>query len=50
MKKLILALYVVTLSATTWAACSTHTFSQNGKYVVCTTCCYNGGNCTTTCY
>lgn len=49
MKKLIVALYVVTLSATTWAACSTHSYTANGKYVTCTTCCY-GNNCNTTCY
>ena len=34
-----------------WAGCSTHTyFLGNGQMIVCTTCCFPGGNCTTTCY
>lgn len=34
-----------------WAQqCSTHTYMYNGKMVVCTTCCYYGGNCNTTCF
>ena len=49
MKKLLIALYVATLSTMTWAACSTHSYTANGKYVTCTTCCY-GNNCNTTCY
>lgn len=30
-------------------ACSTVTYFVNGKTIVCVTCCYNGGNCSTVC-
>lgn len=50
MKKAIIGAYLAISSLTVWAACSTHTYYANGRYVTCTTCCYNSGNCTTTCF
>ena len=49
MKKVIIGGYLALSSFTLWAACSTHTYYANGKYVTCTTCCY-GNNCNTNCY
>ena len=49
MKKVIAAVIAATITTAAYAACSTHTYFINGKYVTCTTCCY-GGNCTTTCF
>ena len=49
MKKLIIGAYLVVTSITVWAACTTHTYIIDGKYVTCTTCCY-GSNCTTNCF
>ncbi len=31
-----------------YAQCKTHSYMINGKFVTCTTCCFNG-HCTTTC-
>ena len=49
MTRLIIAL-ALTLSAmgTAYAACTTHTYLVNGRFVTCTTCC-NGTHCNTTC-
>jgi hypothetical protein len=33
-----------------WAGCTTHTYMLEGRTVICTTCGYLGGNCTTTCF
>lgn len=50
MKKLI-AIWALVTAPFVYANCTTHTYFMNGKYVVCTTCCYNNGvNCTTSCY
>ena len=49
MKNFLIAAWFAVSSSMVWAACTTHTYSQNGKYVTCTTCCY-GSNCTTNCY
>lgn len=49
MKKLILAVGGLMVAGTVYAACTTHTYTINGRMTTCTTCCYNG-NCTTTCY
>lgn len=49
MKKAIVGLWIFALSTSTWAACSTHTVTQNGRMVTCTTCCF-GPNCNTTCF
>jgi len=34
------------------ASCTTHTYIlPNGRFMICTTCCYGGiGSCTTTCF
>ena len=37
MKKVIIGGYLALSSFTLWAACSTHTYYANGKYVTCTT-------------
>ncbi len=49
MKKLVIGLWLAALSASVWAACSTHTYFVNGRTVMCTTCCHFG-NCTTNCF
>jgi len=49
MKKVIIGAYLALSSLTLWAACSTHTYYANGRYVTCQTCCY-GNNCNTNCY
>jgi hypothetical protein len=32
------------------ANCVTHTYIINGRMITCTTCCIDGGQCTTTCF
>ena len=49
MKNFLIAAWLAVSSSMVWAACSTHTYYSNGKYVTCTTCCY-GNNCNTNCY
>ena len=52
MRKFIAAFLAVCAGAyanVAYAACSTHTYTVNGKFITCTTCCY-GGNCTTNCF
>lgn len=49
MKKLLIGIWVALSTTVVYAACSTHTYYANGRYVTCTTCCY-GNNCNTTCY
>lgn len=49
MKKLIAAWLIAVVSTSVWANCSTHTITQGGRMVTCTTCCF-GGNCTTNCF
>jgi hypothetical protein len=49
MKKLIIGAYLATLATMTWASCSTHTYTKNGRMITCTTCCY-GNNCSTNCF
>lgn len=49
MKKLVLALAGLFVASAAYAACTTHSYYVNGRYVTCTTCCY-GGNCNTSCY
>ncbi len=50
MKRFLAALALATTATAAYAACTTHTFIQNGRTVICSTCCYVGGNCTTTCW
>lgn len=48
---LLVALAIVFGSATSsYAACTTHTYFIDGRYITCTTCCYGYGNCSTTCF
>ncbi len=49
MKKALLGLAFTAMASVAYAQCTTHTYSVNGKFVTCTTCCY-GGNCNTTCF
>ena len=49
MKNFLIAAWLAVSSSMVWAACTTHTYYANGKYVTCTTCCY-GNNCNTNCY
>ncbi len=49
MKKALIALWLAASTTMVWASCTTHSYSMNGRYVTCTTCCY-GGNCTTNCF
>jgi hypothetical protein len=49
MRKFIIAAALALTATAAFAACYTHTFiGQDGRMVVCTTCC-SGNNCTTTC-
>lgn len=50
MSKLIIALWLTLTASAVYAACTTQTISQGGRFVVCTTCCDNYGNCNTTCF
>jgi hypothetical protein len=49
MKKIIIALTLAASATAVWATCTTHSYTMNGRFVTCTTCCY-GGNCTTNCF
>jgi hypothetical protein len=49
MKKILLAILLITISITAYARCTTQTFIVDGRMTVCTVCCDNRGNCTTTC-
>lgn len=49
MKKILAGLCALGFATSVYAACSTHTYTVNGKMMTCTTCCYNG-NCTTNCF
>lgn len=48
-KNVIALALILCANTAVFAACSTNTYSGNGKYVTCTTCCY-GNNCNTNCY
>lgn len=48
--KYLIALWLVAVSTLSYAACTTHTYSVNGRYVTCTTCCDYAGNCNTNCF
>lgn len=48
-KKIAVLLGSMAVATSVYAACSTHTYTVNGKMMTCTTCCY-GGNCTTNCF
>ena len=48
MKKLIISVIIALTPIAAYAACTTSTYTYNGKTVMCTTCCFNG-SCNTTC-
>ena len=48
--KYLIAIWLISASAFSYAACTTNTVTINGKFTVCTTCCDNYGNCNTTCF
>jgi len=50
MNKILVGLVLLVISATAYAACTTHTMSSGGRIVMCTTCCDNNGNCNTNCF
>lgn len=49
MKKALIGVWLATVASMVWANCTTSTVTYNGKFVVCTTCCYNGV-CNTNCF
>lgn len=49
MKRFLVAAALALTATAAYAACTTHTFWQNGRYTTCQTCCL-GNNCTTTCF
>lgn len=51
MKKLLVAISLMLAATAVYAACTTTTiFLPDGRTMICTTCCYAYGNCTTTCF
>jgi len=50
MKKIIAAIALSIFATAAYAACTTHTYMMNGRFVTCTVCCDTMGNCTTTCF
>jgi hypothetical protein len=50
MNKILIALVLLVVSATAYAACTTQTYTSGGKMVTCTTCCDSRGNCNTNCF
>jgi hypothetical protein len=49
MKKITAAIAGLLFASAAYAACTTHTYTINGRMVTCTTCCY-GNNCSTNCF
>ena len=47
---LMLALVLGLTAVPAWASCATHTYVLQGRMTTCTTCCYFGNNCSTTCF
>lgn len=53
MKKILIAVLTAAFATSVYAACTTHTYTINGKMVTCQTCCYGTGSartCNTTCF
>jgi hypothetical protein len=48
--KYLIAIWAITAASLSYAACTTHTYQQNGRFITCTTCCDYAGNCNTNCY
>ena len=50
MKKLLAAACMMAMAGSVYARCTTQTLiTGDGRMIVCTVCCDNWGNCTTTC-
>lgn len=47
--KYIIAIWAIASASLAYAGCTTHSYSANGRYVMCTTCCDAAGNCNTFC-
>lgn len=47
--KYLIAIWAISAASLAYASCTTHTYTQNGRMVTCTTCCY-GTSCTTNCF
>jgi ABC-type oligopeptide transport system substrate-binding subunit len=50
MNKLLLGIVLLGVSLTAYAACTTHTITESGETIICTTCCDSRGNCNTNCF
>jgi len=48
--KYAIAIWAMMTASMGYAACTTHTYQQNGRFITCTTCCDYAGNCNTNCY
>jgi hypothetical protein len=48
MKRFLVAAALALTATAAYATCTTHTFMQGGRMVICTTCC-SFGHCTTNC-
>ena len=49
MKKIAIGIWLSMCATLVYANCTTHTIQSGGKFMTCTTCCYNG-SCNTTCF
>lgn len=49
MFRILIAALIALAPTLAWASCTTHSYTYNGRFVTCTTCCYYG-HCTTNCY
>lgn len=47
--KYLIAIWAISAASMAYATCTTSSYSYNGRYVTCTTCCH-GNNCTTNCF
>lgn len=47
--KYLIAIWAIAAAGMAYAGCTTHSYSSNGRYVMCTTCCDSSGNCNTFC-
>ena len=47
--KYLIAIWAIAAAGMAYAGCTTHSYSSNGRYTTCTTCCDSAGNCNTFC-
>lgn len=47
--KLVLTIIALLSATAAYAACTSHSYSYNGKVIVCTRCCDHHGNCNEVC-